>query len=201
MTRIEFMNELKSRLGGFSSTETARVLEYYEELFSDSLEAGKTEEEIIAGLDTPEAIAERVRVELAFLRAEQKPSAGSLNTVLLIILGLFALPIGLPLAFAMLMVLFAVGMVGVSLVIAALALLLSLGICGIAMIITGVGTVVASAPLAGFALIGAGLICAGLGLLTGVGSWALSRVLFRACAKLFRKMYTSVTKRKKGATV
>ena len=196
MTREQFMTRLKAKLDGFSAVETARVLEYYDELFSDSLEAGKTEEEITASLDSPEKIAERVRVELAFLRAEQEPSARTLNTVLLVILGVFALPIGLPLAFALIMVLFSVGMVGVSLVIAAVLLLLTLGVTGIILIITGFAAVVASAPLSGFALIGSGLICAGLGLLSGVGAWALMRVLIRGCVKLFRNIYMSVTKRK-----
>ena len=201
MTREAFMSQLKGRLEGFSSAETARVVEYYEELFSDSLEAGKTEEEITAGLDSPEVIAERVRVELAFLRAEQQPSAKNMNTVLLVLLGVFALPIGLPLGFALLMVLFAVGMVGISLVIAAFSVLLALGVSGVALIIAGFASVVSSAPLLGFALIGAGLICAGLGLFSGIGSWALLRLLFRACAKLFRKIYMSVTKRRKKEVV
>ncbi|MCL2031540.1 MAG: DUF1700 domain-containing protein [Oscillospiraceae bacterium] len=202
MTREEFMSRLRRQLEGFSSAETARVLEYYEELFSDSLEAGKTEQEIIAGLDTPEVIAERVRVELAFLRAEQEPSAKNFNTALLVILGVFALPIGLPLGFAVLVVLFAAGMVGVSLVVAALATLAALGVSGIGLIITGFVSLVSGVPLLGFALIGSGLICAGLGLLTGVGGWALVRALFRVCAKLFRKIYMSIMKkRKKEAAV
>lgn len=201
MTRDEFMQRLKTELRGFSSAEVGRMLEYYDELFSDSLEAGKTEEEITASLETPEAIAQRMRVDLAFLRAEQEPSAKSMNTVLIILLGVFALPIGLPLAIAVVAVLFSVAMVAISLLVTGVALVAALGVSGLAILVVGVYAVVSGGPLVGFAMVGAGLFCIGLTLLTAIGSFALTRLLMKQTARLFRKIYMSATSRKKEAKV
>lgn len=199
MTRDEFMTRLRAQLYGFSPAEVSRILEYYEELFSDSLETGKTEQEIAASLETPEAIAQRMRVELAFLRAEQEPSAKSMNTALIVLLGIFALPIGVPLAGAVVIMLLSLAMVAVALVATALALVVAFGASGLAMLAVGVYAVVSGAPLVGFAMVGAGLLCLGLTLLTAAGSFALTRALMKQTARLFRKIYMSATNRNKEA--
>ncbi|MDR1736824.1 MAG: DUF1700 domain-containing protein [Oscillospiraceae bacterium] len=197
MTREAFMNQLREQLHGFSPAEVSRVLEYYDELFSDSLEAGKTEEEICAGLDAPQAIAERVRVELAFARAEQAPSAKTVNTVLIILLSVFALPVGIPLAFALLMVLFAAAMVVFAIAIVCFTLVLAFGACGVVFVVFSVYTVFTGLPLHGFALLGAGLILSGLSLVFGVLGWKVMRSLLKGCVKLMRWMYSAVTRKNK----
>lgn len=201
MSKAEFINALGRELNGFPPLEAHKIIEYYEELFADGLEAGQTEEEICANLDTPAEIAERVRIELAFVRAEQTPTPKAMNTVLLILLGVFALPIGLPLAFAVAMVLFAVFMVVISLIGSAVVVALALGISGIAALCSGVYLICIGLPLPGVAMLGTSLILISLGVIGTVGFIYLIRIVFRGIVKLFRSMYTGIHNRKGRKTV
>ena len=192
MTRHEFMGALNQELSGFPPAEVKKLMEYYEELFADGLEAGKTEEEICGELETPRDIAERVQIELAFVRARQKPSPKSLNAVLLIILGVFALPLGLQLA----AVLLAAFVVVISLVGAAAAVALALGVSGAVALGMGIYMLFIGFPLAGIATIGAALILIGLGIMGTIGFSYLIRAVFRGIIRLFHSIYNGVKARK-----
>lgn len=196
MTRNEFMWALSNALTGFPQSEISRVTEYYDELFNEGLDEGKTEEEICASLDKPEDIAERMRIELAFVRAEQQPTPKSMNAVLLILLGLFAVPIGIPLGAALLSVLFAMFVTVFALTFSFGAVVLALGVSGLAAVAAGVAVIAGGAPLFGIALFGAAFVLIGLGILGCLGTYYLTRAMMRGVVKLCRTLYNAVTNRK-----
>ena len=60
MTKIEWIAELKKNTEKLPSEEQNRILEYYEELFSDKTESGISEEEIINEFGNPRDVAEKL---------------------------------------------------------------------------------------------------------------------------------------------
>lgn len=60
MTKIEWIAELKKNTEKLPSEEQNRILEYYEELFSDKTESGMSEEEIINEFGNPRDVAEKL---------------------------------------------------------------------------------------------------------------------------------------------
>jgi uncharacterized membrane protein len=193
MTRNEFLWALSNALAGLPQSEIKRVTEYYDELITEAIDEGKTEEEACAGLDKPEDIAGRVRAEMAFIRAEQKPTPKSMNAVLLVLLGIFALPIGLPIAIAALSVLFGLFVTVFALIFAAGATVFALGVSGFACIAAGVFVIVGGSPLFGIAMIGASFIVIGLSLIGGVLAVYITKFLVKGVVKLSRSVYAWVS--------
>ena len=195
MTRDEFFMQLHEELAGLPRSEVNRIIEYYDEIFIGGLDDGKTEEEICLSLDNPKDIAGRVRAEIAFVRAEQQPSAKSMSTVLIVLLGILALPIGLPIAIAILAVVF-------SLLVTVVSVVFSLGVTGIALfvgglagVVYGITVIVQGGVLFGIAFIGASFIITGLGIFGSIGVYHLFRVTFRAIARCCRSLYNWVQNR------
>ena|GEM_PF-216938 len=199
MTRSEFLWSLNNALAGLPQSEVQRVTEYYDELFNEALEEGKTEEEICAGLGSPDDIAGRVRAELAFIRAEQKPTPKSMNAVLWVLIGILALPVGLPLGVGALSILFGMFATVFALVFALGAVVFAFGVVGLALIVAGIAVIAGGGLWFGIALIGAAFFIIGLSMLGGVGASHAMRAMIRGVVKGSRAIYTWVSSRvKKG---
>lgn len=63
MTKYEWETELKKNIHRLPADETARVLEYYGELFADMIERGKKETEIISEFGNPVDVADKILSE------------------------------------------------------------------------------------------------------------------------------------------
>ena len=63
MTRIEWENELKKNMKGLPESEQTRVLEYYNEMFADGIEFGKSEKQLIAEFGNPSDVAYKILSE------------------------------------------------------------------------------------------------------------------------------------------
>ena len=195
MTRNGFMWALSNALAGFPQSEINRITEYYDELFTEAVEEGKTEEEICASLGKPEDIAEGVRVELAFVRAEQKPTPKSMNAVLWILLGVFAFPVGIPLAIALFGIIFGLFIAAFSIMVSFFAAAVALGAAAIAMLVSGIVIMVQGAAMFGLCSMGVSFILAGLSLLFGIGSFSLGRASLRGIVKFCRWAYEGISKK------
>lgn len=123
---------------------------------------------------------------------EGRKKSGSGNVLLIILLCLLAIPIGIPLAFSALVVIF-------SLFVAVLAIAFGLGITGVALFVTGILLVGVGfmklfvAPLAAMCLLGAGFLIIGLSILGVLLVLFIITAVIPAAAKgcvyLFRKMF------------
>ena len=60
MTKYEWEKELKRNIHRLPDDEIARVLEYYNELFEDNVERGKSEREIVSEFGNPSDVADKI---------------------------------------------------------------------------------------------------------------------------------------------
>jgi uncharacterized membrane protein len=194
MNRSQFLAELAKLLENLPPEERSNALAYYEEYLIDAGPEG--EAEAIAALGSPAQVAAEI-IGAYGLQQSSTPAAeassGSLKVLWVVLLGIFAAPIVLPVAivlFAIAITLIAcIAVVVVSFFITALALVLG----GIAGIVMGIIALLAS-PINGIFTIGAGMVMASLGAMLFVGAIELGRLCVRGLTYLFSKLL-----KKKGA--
>jgi len=88
MNKEDYLKELKKSLSFLPSNEREDILYDYEEHFQFGLEEGKTEEEIIRLLGSPNNIARQYKASYAISAAEDKASASNVFRALLAIISL-----------------------------------------------------------------------------------------------------------------
>ena len=131
MNKSEFLHILRSCLGQLTAEEREQNIAYYEELFSDMLEEGMSEEEAAAHLGDPEQIAWEILAEQPLpllVKSRVRPSGGwTALSITLIVLGS---PVSLPLLMAAAAVILSVFVVIWALILSVLAVALAGGSCG-----------------------------------------------------------------------
>ena len=63
MTKHNFLNELERRLDNLSEADRKEIMQDYEEHFTFASKAGKSDEEVVASLGTPEKIASEMMTD------------------------------------------------------------------------------------------------------------------------------------------
>lgn len=161
MNKFDFLNKLNNKLSSILPEERKEIIDYYTEYF---IEAGEhNEENVIKELGNPVVIANQYLSELAIKESKENPVSirKGLSAFWIIILGIFALPIGVPL----------VASLAFALVISAASIVLSLYISSITIIIAGIFLVFISMfilPIGfptGILTMGIGGVLVGLGIL------------------------------------
>lgn len=163
MNQESFLLELKKKLRRLPKDEIDNILLYYKEYFEDS---EKSDEEVIQELGLPSSIASQILAEYAF--DDTKQNRGKGYSIFLIILAIFAAPIGIPLAIGGIILLFAMLIVIAALLICFAAVVFSFLAAGIAVCIGGVAVILES-PATSIFYIGAGLVIIGLSILLAYG--------------------------------
>ncbi len=189
MTKKEFLKKLKRGLAPMGGYERQQALDYYDEMIDDRIESGKTEEEAVDELGSPESVVEKTLRE-AGIDADKsgsffKDDKGNVKTGWVVVL-----IVGAPLWFGL-----ACGLFGLALGLFCGALGLIAGIVGAC-----VGMVAGGAASVGFGIytlffdFGSGLMCIGggltvfaLGVLCSVGVWLLLKRGFGYIRSLTRK--------------
>ena len=91
MNKNEFLEALRSKLEALPEEDAARSLDYYAEMIDDRVEDGMTEEEAVAQLGDPNAIAEDIIAETPLAKIVgkklKKRTSMSTGTIILLILG------------------------------------------------------------------------------------------------------------------
>jgi uncharacterized membrane protein len=133
--------------------------------------------------------------------AETPPQAKSnsgLKTMWLVILAIFAIPVGIPLAIALVAVVFA-------LLVTLVALLFALAVVAVAFLATGILACVVGFLLlfsqfsVGLFYLGAGLVTLGFCVLVAIGCWYLAKLCVKGIARLFNAIRKKLTKRDEAA--
>ena len=181
MVRKKFDKRLRKSLKGLSRQERQEVIDYYNEMIDDSIESGKTEEQAIAELGSPEDLAKKILSEnypVEPISADKgcgKKKKSSLKPlwILLII-------IGSPLWLSIAVVAFGVAL---GLLVCALGLVIGLFAACAGLVVGGVGATIYGVIML-FIEFGYGLACAG----GGICSFALGALaaigLFKLCKYL-----------------
>jgi len=183
MKRQEYMTELGQRLSSLplSREDRLNAIRFYEEYFN---EAGpEREQDVIAELGSPAYVAARIALKLSNssepLNEKKHGIRNRMSALWIVVLGILASPVALPLALCAAALVFA-------LLVTAASLVLAFGVSGIACIVSGalvviytVFFVLASDIANAVYFIGAGLFVLGVGgLLLIFGLW-----IGKACMK------------------
>ena len=163
MTKQEYLDRLSEKLKVLPASERQDALDYYEGYLSD---AGD-EAAAISQLGQPGEVAANILADYVtkaptYAPTIKKDGASGAKTALMIILALFAIPIGLPIAISLAAVAF-------SLFISLGVIILSFGLTGLGSIIFGIVGIIAF-PFAVMQDFGASLMFGGTGLVSiGLG--------------------------------
>ena len=103
MAKGEFLLKIRSECKGFEKIETDKIIAYYDELINDKMEAGLSEEEAVFSLGDIKKIIEIAQSDLLFERSKIKNNFGLKTTLL--ILGICATPVLLPIGIAFFVIL------------------------------------------------------------------------------------------------
>lgn len=163
MHKQEFLAELRKGLSGLPQEDIEERLTFYTEMIEDRIEEGLSEEEAVAAVGSvPEivtqVVAETPLVKIAKERMKPKRELEAWEIVLLVL----GSPIWFSLGIAALSVIFSVYITLWSVIVSFWAGFGSLVACALALIAVGIGFALSSFKLSGIAMIGAGLVCAGL---------------------------------------
>ena len=161
MNKKEFLKSLEAELINNKCTEIKSILEYYEELIEDQIEAGVKPKDIFKKLDITN-IVKNIKLEQKVEAAANKPSVSNGIKATLATLSILSLPLLIPIGVVVLSIIIVILSVLFSLIVTVGALILAGGLSIIALIwglFTGELTVAATV----FSL-GVSLILLGLGL-------------------------------------
>ena len=204
MTSAEYLYELRKRLSHLPPQEINQAMGYYEEYFADAGPEG--EAELIGRLGTPAQVAATIISEYAMkdmgvvapsaepgaestqdAQGEPKKRGSGLKTMWIVIIAVLASPIAIPLAIALLAVVFsflvAIFSVYFSLFVAALAMVVA-SIAAAAVSIVGLFT----QPLEAMTALGCSLICLSLGVALGFGVIKLTQVTIKGITWIFARI-------------
>ena len=176
MKKQEFLAELYERLQSLPQAEREQSLSYYSEMIDDRIDDGMTEEQAVQSVGAPKQIAEEIIKEtpwITLLKERVKPKRK------IFVWEIVLLVLGAPIWLSLLVSAFAVAL---SLYVVALSLIIALWAVEIALCAGGVlGVVLALVSIfqgniyVGVAYLGAGFVCAGLGVVSYFACQALSR--------------------------
>lgn len=102
MNKHSFCQEIRAKLKGFKTEEVNRIVEYYEELIDEMVEAGSSEEEVIASFGNIDNNLNRIKADLVLERSDESKPKFLRNAF--IILGICSTPVLVPVGIAFLVV-------------------------------------------------------------------------------------------------
>jgi len=184
MTKNEFLTQLEHRLRALPENERNDAMEYYNGYIDD---AGEDESEAIEHLGSPAEVAANIIAEYAVADTRAPDETvqerkSTLPIVWTVILAIFAVPVGLPLAIAVAAVAIALLAVIFSLVVAFGATAFGLIVGGAAGVVTGIIALFQNIPLA-LMMLGSTLVVLGLGIMFMKLTVAISKSGFSSISR------------------
>ncbi len=176
MNKQEFLAALRKALNGLPKDDLEERLSFYGEMIDDRMEEGLSEEEAVAAVGTIEDIVSQVMADTPFIRLAKERITPKRRLkaweIVLIILGS---PIWLSLGIAAFAVILSLYIVIWAVIGSLWAVFASLIGCAIGGIAAGVVFAFTDNALAGAAVLGAGLVCAGLSVFAFYGCKASTK--------------------------
>ncbi len=197
MNKQEFLDTLEKKLSVLPKSDIEERLNFYSEIIDDYIEEGLTEEEAISKIGSLDEIVTQILADYSPSKSldkkEEKPQKRASRSweIVLLILGL---PLWLPLLIAAFAVIFSLYASLWAIIISVWATFGSVIGCSVGSLITGIVYIINANVFGGIAMIGVGLICAGVALLLFFGCKLITRLsilplkpIFRYVKKLFTK--------------
>ena len=163
MNKYDFLSIMQQRLVGLPSQEVEERLCFYSEMIDDRIEEGVAEEEAVAALGSTDEVAQQILADIPLAKVIKESVRSKRRlTALEIILLILGFPVWLPLLLSAVAVVFSVYAALWAVIICLWAVFVSLVGCAVGGLIGGIVILVTGRPLAGMALVSAGLVCTGL---------------------------------------
>jgi uncharacterized membrane protein len=193
MNREEYLRELEKNIHSLPQNEIDDALTFYNEYLADMEENNPQN---LNRLDPPQQIAAQIKADTAMkgINDKSKKNKIGLSTAWTVLLAVFALPIGLPIAIS-------IATVAISLIVVAVAVLISLGAAAVSLTVYGIASLIAAIIIlpTSFAAtvfhLGFGLLTLGLGYLSVIGVYRLSRMTFAWIAGFINNMRIRIQNR------
>ena len=176
MTKHEFITQLRVKLSGLPEREVEERLDFYAEMIDDCIEDGRTEEEAVAQIGSVDEVASQIVADIPLLAIAKKKikPARRLKTWEIVLLAVGS-PVWVPLLLAAPAVAFALYVSLWAVIVSLWAAFGSLVGGAFAGIAGGLALSMGANVPAGLALIGAGVVCAGLSIFVFFGCKAATR--------------------------
>lgn len=175
MNKQEFLEKLRKRLSGLPQEDINERLTFYSEMIDDRIEDGLSETEAVEQIGSIDDIAEQViadtpvtKIAKEKIKTARRLSAGE---IVLLVLGS---PIWLSLGIALFAVIFSLYISLWAVIISLWAVFVSFAACFIGGIFACVVFIAGGNAVSGIAMLGAGLVCAGLSVFMFYGCKAVT---------------------------
>ena len=178
MRKEEFLTALRRALSGLAEADVAASLAFYDEMISDRMEDGCTEEEAVAAVGTVDAIAHEIVSQTPLTRiVGEKIKPKRRLAVWEIVLLVLGSPLWLSLAVAALAVVFSLYAVLWSVIVSLWAVFAALVGSSVGLLVTGGAYLFGGNAATGFAMLGTALALGGVAILAFFGCCAASKGL------------------------
>ena len=176
MTKQEFLLALREKLSGLPKQDIEDSIDFYSEIIDDRIEEGCSEEDAVSDIGSVEEISSQIiaDIPLSKLAKERIKPKRRLRAWEIVLLALGS-PIWLSLAIAAAAVILSLYVVLWSLIVSVWAVFAALAICALGGVAVGVIFAVVGNAFAGIAVIGAGLVCAGVAIFMFFGCKAATK--------------------------
>ena len=179
MRKDEFLTRLRSECYGLPQSDIEERVTFYSEMIDDRIEEGFSEEEAVFEAGDLDDIVAQIVADFPFSKlVKQKITPKKPKTWEIVLLALGS-PVWLSLLIAALAVLLSLYISVWSVILSLWAVFVSLIACALGGIAAGIGFTFGDSALAGVAMIGMGIICAGLSIFLFYGCKAATNgILF-----------------------
>ncbi len=186
MNKQEFLAELRGELRGIPREDIEERIQFYREMIDDRMEEGLTEEQAVAELGPMERLAAQILSEVPLtklVRERMRPSRTlRIWEIVLLLLGS---PVWLPLLAAMFAVILSIYLVVWSLIITLWAVEASFAGCSLGLVFAFLVLILQGKTVPAIALLGGGLVCAGLAIFGFFACRGISKGLLTASKKIW----------------
>ncbi len=195
MNKNEFLKILRRNLKELPVSEVEERVLFYSEIIDDKVEEGFSEDDVIAEIGEPEALAKSILGEYPeYKKGKDKNKTHKLSALEIVLLSLGS-PVWVSLFVAALAVVISLYIVIWSVVISFWAAQVSLAVCAFAALFLSVCFFVCGNTATGFAALGASMVLAGLSIFLFFTCTALSKAVVMMTKLIFVKIKN---RKKKG---
>lgn len=171
MRKQEFISTLRARLSGLPPKETEECVGFYSEMIDDRIEEGLSEETAVSSVGSIDDIVSQTVVQIPLFKiAKEKIKPKRRLKAWEITLLALGSPIWISIIAAILAVAISLYVALWSVVVSVWAVFVSLAACSFSGAVGCIAFAFTGNALTGFAILGAGFVCAGLSVFTFYGS-------------------------------
>lgn len=192
MSKEEYLKKLRSKIKKLPQEEIEAAIDYYQEYFE---EAGEdSAEAVIKRLGSPSYVGSQILADYAVkdIENEKKTAKKSASSIWFIIMAIFAAPIGLPLLFAVFILICSLVIVCTVTILTLFIFIAVLPLSGLFSIIAGFGVLMQHWQTS-LLFIGLGLAVIGISMLLFRPVMVLSKKISDGAVKLLKKVFDKAT--------